>query len=1318
MFGRIAVIVSCLAFALPSSATITGVVVNPGGAAISGARLTAYALETADQRRARHQSGAERKALAEVESAKNGTFSIDVPKEHAVVALKIVAPGHAPIEIRAERDDETGAITIRPAESKRGRITATGNGVAGARVIWTAQSEVVTTTDAEGYYVVPDPALWANNLTVIHPDYAIVEGTRTRAGLAIDQTLVPGVTVTGRLLSSDGKVPVAGAEVAVDGWTLTRSGEDGSFTIAHAPNDWSWITAKSGTLAGRRAKTDKEPAIRLQPTATISGTIRDVKSSAPIAGAEVTLVQRARMGGGRGQSAITDSKGNFTIDDVPPGNHMLMAVRPRYDIARVDASAAAGAKAHRELTATRRARIVGLTVDEESRPVAGARLSEEVVSRSRGSFFFMPVTTPPLSGPDGAFVIDVTPNADLEVQARKKGLPEARSSRLQLGDGERKAGVVITMPSGIAVSGRVTNRDGQALSGVEVRAAETTPGANMAIRQVVMMARRERSDDAVTTGPDGTFTVMLKEGKYDFAFSREGFATATVRSHEVNRAPKPIEVTLEPGVTLSGRVTRNGTGVPGVFINLMSDSIRENTETGADGSFVISDLTPGRAMLSASKSDEFIRENRQVTIPADDIAIEIRPGGRISGRVVDKETKAPVTAFDAGVSSSPGGGAMVFMAPPQQQSFTTDDGTFVLENVPAGVHSVVVNAAGYTAAVIPSVSVEEGKSAPEVTVEMDRGARITGRVTSTEGSPISGVEVRVNPASGRLMRLPSFASSAITDANGQYSIEAVEPGERSLLFERRGYVRLEKTAEVKPRETRVDAELSSGLRVSGTVVTEAGAPVSDARVGASSSAAGANEWLSTRTDSNGSFTLEALAPGRYTFRASKEGYPPSELSDVDVASGAPIRLIVKGGATIYGRVTGLSPEELSNVYVSARTNSGGSSAAVDSGGSYRIEGAPTGTIRLSAQTQQNFGMGGRRSNEKTVQVEAGSVVQADIEFQAGTTIRGRVTREGQPVTTGAVSFYPNSSTARTTARTTTDSNGNYEVTGLEDGKYTVNAADFARTGSVSMTYEVRGPGTFDIDMRTSIVRGRVVDADTGQGVGGAAVSLRRKDEGFFGLRTFLTDPAGSFIAEGIGIGTYDVSAEKTGYGTKVVELDVAGGPAEVEVKLAPESGVMVRVYDARDGRTLSARLRVTDAQERVVYESPFGFGRGSGSEMTNIGLARGTYQLQVSADGYATRRLTIQSPGSQEIPLSPGGTILVRSQSGERRIGRLLDAQGRPHSRSVINPTFLIDPSPGVTTIDHIPPGMYTLQILGRNDEVISSAQVGVAEGQTASVDI
>ncbi|MEO6259895.1 MAG: carboxypeptidase-like regulatory domain-containing protein, partial [Thermoanaerobaculia bacterium] len=960
-------------------ASITGAVIDGDGKAIAGARVSMVSPETLDGRRLRLQSKTiERVVLATTQSDSKGNFTLQSPKE-PVVDIRVEAPGFAPDAVRSLADDDLGAIALTRAALVKGTITALGKPVAGATVGWSGTAELVALTDAEGIYSVPDPAKWASRLTVVHPDFAILDEniTPSDSKKGADRTLKPGVAIGGRVLAEDGQTPVAGAAVIVDNWRLATTADDGSFTVAHAMKDWAQVEAQSGEKAGVRARSSSGSiAIRLGKAASVTGSVVDLKTQLPIAGAEVRLNPNTPGLGAMAVSsrmAFTDAKGRFSLKPVVPGIYQLAGSRPAATITGTSVSVNAGQSVSKPLYLTARGRISGSVIDEDRRPVGGAR----VIFRAATSEMGGPVMVGPrfngpgagFSAPDGHFVLrSVTTDSELRIEANRKGYPAAHTSGIRLSPGERKSGVLLTIPHGLSLSGKVTDHDGKPLSGVSVDTQESSAEGQGGMRRMMIFRGQERGDETIRTASDGTFLTRVKEGTYDVILKREGFAVKSVRGVAVSPTSKPMEITLDPGVEVSGRVTRGGTGVEGVNVGVGGSGGFTNTVTQADGSFVLADLSPGPAMLSVNKPDAFVQQMRPVTIPARDVIIDLPQGGRITGRVVDKASKHPVTSFQAGVTTSRSGGGMVFMAPPMLKAFTSDDGSFALDNVPPGSTEVVVNAPGYTTGRVPALNVEDGKTLADVEVAVETGVTLTGRVTGPDGSALSGVEVRPDqsPGANRVMRFDNRNSGVVTDPRGEYVLDALEPGEKTFEFSRQGLVSQSKTVALSGDKVTLNVQLSAGVRVSGVVVNEGGGPVSDAMVEASS-ATDSSFGRQARSDSSGNFQLEGLVGGHYTLSASKKGFASAIQRDVDLSAGTPIRLVLTAGGVLSGHVTGLSEKELQQTTVFAWSPTGEVSAPVDTGGGFRIEGAPLGTVRVYARV--GGGMSGiKTSSPKTVQL--------------------------------------------------------------------------------------------------------------------------------------------------------------------------------------------------------------------------------------------------------------------------------------------------------------------------------------------------------------
>lgn len=1146
-----------LSFVVPLHAAVIGTVINMDGKPLPGAKVSLFAPELIAAQRSRLMAAEpQRTPLTTVSTDSNGRFSIDVPKEQPVADIRIEAVGYAPLAGWFAADEDAGAMLMTQAPAVRGTITANGKPLANATVVVLGAAEYTTKTDADGHYSVPDSSKWASEILVLHPDFAIlVEPIGPLvAKKSPDFTMIAGVAISGRVVGEDGQTPAGDVPIFLDGWPAARSAADGTFTIAHARKEWTTVEARSGNRIAQRARAGGGAlTLKLANGALISGNVRDVKSKLPVVGARVAIAP-GRFGGAT-LDAITDGKGNFTLRPIAGGTYDVRASRPGYAITGAQAVNVKGADAvQKDLLATAHGCITGSVIDDEKRPVSAAKLSARAATRDNNVPSFLSVgaggVSEGYSAPDGHFVLnEAETDAELQIDAVKRGYPAGKSPSLKLAAGERKSGVTITIPLGLAVTGRVTGKDRKPLSGVGVEPIESSGDPMAGLRRLTMSAMQGGRNENVRTGSDGTFTTRVKEGTYDLAFKGEGYSAKLLRGIKVDSATKPVEVMLDPGVEIIGHVTRGGAGVEGVNVIAAAQDTFAVAMTGSDGSFRIADLNPGQVMLIINKPEAFISEMRPVAAPARNFVIELPPGGRIPGRVVDKMTHQPVTSFLAGVTAPRGGMTM----PPMQKQFTTDDGTFMLESVKPGSTQVVVNAPGYIMARSPTIEVEDGKTLPDVEVGLETGAKLTGRVTGPEGTALAGVSVRSVVKSAGSPPTNMVEDSPTTDANGEYTIESLEPGEKTFSFSRSGYQPQQKTVTiVSGKDARLDVQIANGIRATGLVVTDGGVPIPDASVRAVS----ADGNRENRTDAGGGFTIEGLAPGNYTFMATKTGFAPGTLRDIDIASSGPVRIILKSGGVITGHVSGLTAQELeqTTIYAGVAGPGGPVTAPVDGAGNFRIEGVPSGTVRIGARTGVLFGGSTRSAATKVVDFDGGTA-QVEIDFKSNTVIHGRITRNGAPVANAQVIFVPRDGKSQTSASASADAEGRYELGGLDDGAYTVRTMDMALLGAPFTTqYEVHGSDTFDITIRTVTLRGRVTGAIDSRPLSEANVELRIPGQPMFGGRTAQTDASGNFVLENVAAGTYQITADKPGFGREEREITIGdSAPEDLQFKLSPST---------------------------------------------------------------------------------------------------------------------------------------------------------------------
>ncbi len=1297
--------VSCAA---TLAAATTGVLIDREGRAVEGAAIVALPFETEAALAARLASGTRPpEPLASARSDAAGRFSLDADADYFRIIVD--APGHVPLSEHAERDENIGALLLERAEQVEVAVRGEGKPIEGATILMVAHER---RTDGAGKATLRVSANRATVLRIFHPDWAPLWRSFESAK-RIPRTLDMnrGATVRGTVIALSG-APAPGVAISVDDLRFATSDADGAFSLPSVSRDWRRIVATRGEDIAVATRTSAENhRLRLAPGAAIHGTVTDGKT--PIEGALVHLTDdfagASTFRGAGAARAIADAKGRFRIGPLVPGTYSLSAARLGVSFPFGTIELRGGERVERNLAGQLLARVSGTVVDEERNPVAAAtvRLKPESpgYSRSRTA-----PGMPAWSSREGAFVLREVPvDREATLEALRAGMPRAESETLRLRSGERKGRVVLVMPRGLSVTGSVSDRSGAPIRNATVQAGKVDLTAQSGAVVVTEIGGLPEASDAVTTGADGTFAMRLAKGVYDLTADADGYAPETARAIDLDKPLEPVAFELGASAAIVGRVVRrDGSGVPDVSIDAMASGSSHAATTGPDGAFVLDELRPGSYMLLALGPSEYIRETKTVEAPANDVVIAVPPAGTVRGRVLEKSSKRPVTDFRVGPSGEKQGAGMRIVTTTVLQPFRSDDGAFELANVPVGPNEIVAEAAGYVTAKV-SVTLEEAKPA-DVTILLEPGARVYGRVTSS-GWPVAGARVSlVTEGEAKLPAVAARSLNAMTDASGEYALNGIPQGERAFRVSHESHPLLVKRIEVSGRETQLDLELERGLPASGSVIREGGDPISGAQVSAVTAAQAGSK--TTTTDAAGAFRIEGLAPGRYTFRARAPGVNAS-VEDVDIATSGPIRIVAEQGATVTGRVIGLIASELADVAISVGSGGTAVNGRVKSDGTFRIDGAPAGSIQVSAFAG-GTALSAERVARTNVEVTAGAEAYVELDFSGGYRIAGKVTRRGAPVDSANVTFRSLDPSAQLPgASANSNTRGEYAVEGLRHGVYGVYVVDTRTMSSHETKHTVRGDETLDIAMSASTVRVHVIDRETQEGIGGASITLEPVvAEGARRALPVQTDASGNLVMEGVSAGAYRVRATRAGYGQEIVDVSVGSDSDEtVEVKVSRTAGVEIRVVDKRDGRALRGFVSVADAGGLALEESVDGT---SG----RLSLAPGAYRAAVSSMGYATSVVDIRSPGGPYVVgITPGGTLRIDSASGAVRRGRLLDGSGRPvpYVRITAPPEFTIAPSGTTMPLE---PGSYAIEVLDAAGSVTSRQTFAIAEGQTTTIRI
>jgi protocatechuate 3,4-dioxygenase beta subunit len=510
---------------------------------------------------------------------------------------------------------------------------------------------------------------------------------------------------------------------------------------------------------------------------------------------------------------------------------------------------------------------------------------------------------------------------------------------------------------------------------------------------------------------------------------------------------------------------------------------------------------------------------------------------------------------------------------------TDAKGRWRLTGLPRETMRVRAYHAEFAPAASPPILLAETPSREGVTIMLDRGAKLRGRVVDGTGAPVAGAEIRV--ATGGLSSGPLRRASA--DAKGEFAITGLPRRMIYLLAASAGAT--SPTAEVdlatgdKPAVT---LKLAFASGIAGVVVTSTGAPVSEARVEAYASASqdpsrfdGVDDRLRGATsviaDIEGRFKLSGLAPGNYHLRAIRPGSSPQLMQaklGIQVAAGATdARVVVDDLSTLTGRVVypdGSSPARFA---IALGTSPASWFSAKD--GAFRIEEVPTGTqfVRVSGMDFVPLALpdvaiaSGKATDLGSITVQAGRAISGSVVDRGGHPVGGATVYIGRELTADGASLAANARPDLIQVATADD--GTFTARGVGPGNHTI-AADHEVAGR-STTVELPAGTTDQTLMLTLQPPGAIQGFVRSAGKPADALIILRAQSAA-NLQLFVsTGPDGSYRIDRVAPGRYvhfaviesQSLANGTGGSGKQIEVK-PGETLNVDVDLTP-SGVSVVV---------------------------------------------------------------------------------------------------------------------------------------------------------------
>jgi hypothetical protein len=583
-----------------------------------------------------------------------------------------------------------------------------------------------------------------------------------------------------------------------------------------------------------------------------------------------------------------------------------------------------------------------------------------------------------------------------------------------------------------------------------------------------------------------------------------------------------------------------------------------------------------------------------------------QPGARdrrIAGRVV--YAGAPVE----GARVTLGGQLTSAGAMEEIEVVTGGDGTFDFGEWPAGAWFVNATARGL-ASDMKRLYLDDPNSRPVPDrlelVLRDCKAGVRGLVEDASGGPIVGAKVTVS-GKGR--------EQVETDAQGRYGV-CTQPGPVNVHVVAAEYASGTAKVDAYARVTQ-DFALVPGLAIRGRVVAAAdGSPIASSLVLTSDGDSGAKPAV---TADDGSFVVDHLRAGTWVIEVTVQ-HARAEATNVLLAPDGthdPVVIRMDPAARASGVVLeGDRPVAGAQVMII-----GGGQVYSQHDGSFTIGRLAPGNHKLMVNGYELL-------DPKEIDVVAGVDPKITIHVAAQAVIRGRVQRQGRPVTEGMVRARP-TDLAHNMGFSVIEADGSFEVRGLAADTYELyaqseEAGAFTQGKPVTVTQaQVLEGVVVELDLAASIA-GTVVDTQ-GAPVAGAVVRFQlvgEKDQGVAG-----TGEDGTFLARGM-----------SGGGEYAVTITAAGSASTYR---APGGGELARV-NVPDGSSQITGLRI------VVERPSLTIGgkvlRASGAPVADASVAALLPPRELSPRALA--RTSSAVDGTFTLRELPAGSHRVRAKSG------------------------------------------------------------------------
>ncbi len=866
---------------------------------------------------------------------------------------------------------------------------------------------------------------------------------------------------------------------------------------------------------------------------------------------------------------------------------------------------------------------------EGKAPFAGAAL--EVFDAKAAPAPFGEARVSGRSGEDGSFALEGIGFPDAQVRASAPGFAPA----LTVAKSSGTEGIEIRLVPGSFAAGRVLDQDSRA----------PVAGA------------RVSCDDAAGTasGADGNFRLDgVPVGKAMLVARAPGYVREKKRVTVPEKGVEGVEILLAPGAMVAGTVRdAEGRPVEGAAIEFEATfeapfvgpvPVPVETDpvlTGKDGRYRADGIPAGRKLKVLARHASGLSEPVDAGPVAkgavqEGVDLVLGPGAAVVATVVDGKgapvagARVTVTPADEKETAVMGMVRAQVTRGGNPDGKTDAQGLLRVGPVKPGPVKVRASKEDYRGSEQPAVT-SAGTDTP-VTLVLEAGESIQGRVEDTSGAPIAGAEVTAMAFGGGM----PTSEKRTSGEDGSFTVGGLTARAHMVRAGKKGFVGKSLNG-IEPGGAEVLLTLEPGGIVAGRVVDAAGKPVPRFRAGATKAGDdGGFDFTNPERmflgatgeefrDPDGRFRIEDLEAGTYRVEARAEGLAPGRAEGVAIAGGRETEVTVALGE-------GLA---LRGIVVR------------------RTDGSPVPGAAVTIPVGGIFG-------EMDLNIDLGGMEDLGVDEEEMQQARGFL---------GGMAL----------ASTISGGDGRFTLAGLEPGSVNLRVKFKGLAPAKVQGVEIPSTQEVRVEMsEESAIEGTVTDA-RGASKQGAMVMINR---GMFPAGMDNTDEQGRYRIDGVAAGTY-----------LFMVMDAAGAMAgSLNMKMEPvtlEEGKTTR-KDHRMGEGTKVVGRVTrggkPVGEATVMLSPvstgggpmgafFGGGGGGGGFFMDSADDEGAYEIAGVAPGRYT--VTVQAGGGG---LPSGGDPLevARGAAEVRRDialpeaaiqGQVVDDAGAPVSGAILTAT-------------------------------------------------